>query len=208
MQEWPDIPETDTLVESRPDILTRDRTVKSNHSGTSFPTQDLEVGMTCYRTDQRKLFLLLDLAPNWKLIADLNKTYVASEDIGTTFQPRSSILDAMSAVTGSGLVQRDTSGSFLTLAVTAVAVSFLTAASAASMRSVLGLGTAATKNEGAGSTLDADKLDGQEGAFYLNPANLSTVVPNAKLPSNAHGSRTVSTGTPTGGADGDIWLQV
>ncbi|MDX5370596.1 MAG: hypothetical protein LPL29_14595 [Alphaproteobacteria bacterium] len=66
-----------------------------------------------------------------------------------------------------------------------------------------------TGNDGAGSGLDADLLDGQHGSYYRNASNLNAgTVPNARLPSNAHGTRTVSTGDPTGGADGDIWLKV
>ncbi|WP_426238185.1 hypothetical protein [Pararhizobium sp. DWP1-1-3] len=38
-------------------------------------------------------------------------------------------------------------------------------------------------NDGAGSGLDADLLDGQEGAFYQNAANLTGTIPDARLPS-------------------------
>lgn len=52
----------------------------------------------------------------------------------------------------------------------------LTAASATAMRISLGLGSAATRNEGAGGGLDADLLDGQHGAWYADiPARLSYV---------------------------------
>ena len=41
-------------------------------------------------------------------------------------------------------------------------------------------------NMGAGSTLDADRLDGQEGAFYRNASNLNAgTVPVARLPGGA-----------------------
>jgi hypothetical protein len=35
-------------------------------------------------------------------------------------------------------------------------------------------------NDGAGSTLDADLLDGEQGSYYLDPNNLSSVVPASK----------------------------
>ncbi|MEM6602520.1 MAG: hypothetical protein AAF621_00565 [Pseudomonadota bacterium] len=37
-------------------------------------------------------------------------------------------------------------------------------------------------NDGSGTGLDADLLDGQHGSYYLNPNNLSTIIPNSKLP--------------------------
>lgn len=39
-------------------------------------------------------------------------------------------------------------------------------------------------NDGAGTGLDADLLDGQQGSYYLDPANLSTTVPVAKQDPN------------------------
>lgn len=47
----------------------------------------------------------------------------------------------------------------------------LTTATAALMRAALGLGSAAVRNEGAGNGLDADLLDGQQGAYYRDRAN-------------------------------------
>ncbi|MGO4222131.1 tail fiber domain-containing protein [Lysobacter sp. TAF61] len=49
----------------------------------------------------------------------------------------------------------------------------LSLATAALIRTALELGSAALRNEGTGNGLDADKLDGQEGAFYLSWANLT-----------------------------------
>ena len=46
------------------------------------------------------------------------------------------------------------------------------------------------------------------GLTSLNASNLSSgTVANARLPTNARGSRTVSTGNPSGGSNGDIWLK-
>lgn len=54
-------------------------------------------------------------------------------------------------------------------------------ATAALFRASLELKSAALKDDGAGNGLDADKLDGQEGAYYLNYANL-TGRPAAAIP--------------------------
>ncbi len=50
---------------------------------------------------------------------------------------------------------------------TAFAKSMLAAVSATATRALIGLGNVATLNVGAGGGIDADKLDGQEGAYYL-----------------------------------------
>ncbi|MEI2454578.1 hypothetical protein [Lysobacter firmicutimachus] len=53
--------------------------------------------------------------------------------------------------------------------------SILNAASALLLRAALGLGNAAVRDEGAGKGLDADKLDGEHGAYYRNFDNLTNV---------------------------------
>ncbi|MGO1069234.1 tail fiber domain-containing protein [Lysobacter sp. CA199] len=53
--------------------------------------------------------------------------------------------------------------------------SLLSAATALALRSSLGLGSASVRNEGAGNGLDADKLDGEHGAFYRDYGNLTNV---------------------------------
>lgn len=95
-------------------------------------------------------------------------------------------------------------------------------------RSTLGLGTAATYNVGSGNSLDADFLDGQHGSYYAPLASPGlTGTPTAPTASagtsttqiattafvntagrNSLGARTVSTGQPSGGSDGDIWYVV
>jgi hypothetical protein len=51
--------------------------------------------------------------------------------------------------------------------------------------------------DGTGSGLDADKLDGIEANKFLQHAGAYT-----------SGQVTVSTSSPTGGSDGDVWLVV
>jgi hypothetical protein len=70
-QSYPDIPATDSLSASRQKLLDRDDALKSNFSGTAFPTTGLVVGMTCFRTDQNKLYMLKDTVPTWLEIANV-----------------------------------------------------------------------------------------------------------------------------------------
>lgn len=66
-QDYPDILSTDLVSASRVPLKTRDDTVKSNFSGTAFPTTDLLVGQHCYRTDLQKLYVLESTGPSvWK----------------------------------------------------------------------------------------------------------------------------------------------
>ena len=51
--------------------------------------------------------------------------------------------------------------------------------------------------DGSGSLLDADRLDGIEGSKHLKHGG-----------GYGSGTVTVSTSSPTGGSDGDIWLKV
>lgn len=84
MQNFLIIPETDTLQASLPKILGNDRTILSQSSGTVFPTTNLEVGMPCFRTDQKKLYVLTVLSPvTWTLVADVNNgviTWTSAND--------------------------------------------------------------------------------------------------------------------------------
>jgi hypothetical protein len=73
MQTYPGILATDTLSASRQAILDRTDTIKSTFSGTVFPTTNLEIGQKCYRTDQKKLYILVVVSPaSWIEIADVN----------------------------------------------------------------------------------------------------------------------------------------
>lgn len=65
--------------------------------------------------------------------------------------------------------------------------------------------TLLTGADGAGSLLDADKLDGQEGAFYQDASNLNAgTLPAARFDDTAHGSRGGGTlhAAATSGANG------
>lgn len=62
-QDYPDILSTDLVSASRANILARDNAIKSSFAGTAFPTTDLTVGQTCYRTDLSKVYVLESTGP-------------------------------------------------------------------------------------------------------------------------------------------------
>ena len=71
MQRYTEIPSSQTLADSLPLILNNDKTTMSCSSGTAFPTVDIQQGMLCFRTDEKKLYQLVDPAtPEWRCIAD------------------------------------------------------------------------------------------------------------------------------------------
>lgn len=48
------------------------QSLKSDFSGTEFPTTNLVAGMTCFRTDQNKVYRLLSDLQTWRLESDLS----------------------------------------------------------------------------------------------------------------------------------------
>lgn len=62
---------TSKLKDSLPLLVNSINTVLSNHSGAAFPTASLQRGMLCDRTDQGKLYILVDAAgPTWEVLFD------------------------------------------------------------------------------------------------------------------------------------------
>ena len=71
MQKYTEIPSSKTLADSLQLILQNDKTGISCSEGTAFPTVDVQVGQLCYRSDQKKLYQLIDAEePTWRCIAD------------------------------------------------------------------------------------------------------------------------------------------
>ena len=62
MQSFKEIQGQDNIKNSRTVINDSIKTVMSNHSGTAFPTTNLQVGMKCYRTDLGKTYTLTNVA--------------------------------------------------------------------------------------------------------------------------------------------------
>jgi hypothetical protein len=74
---------------------------------------------------------------------------------------------------------------------TATGLAVLGAASQAAGRSALALGTAATANVGSGNGLDADLLDGQHGAYYLDLAHATGTADVARIPTGTAADKVV-----------------
>lgn len=69
MQKYIEITEDTPIEDSREMLLNNDKTVASHYAGTTFPTENLVVGMECYRIDEDKKYRLVSLNPeNWKII--------------------------------------------------------------------------------------------------------------------------------------------
>mgnify|MGYP000852767823 FL=1 len=63
MQEFREILETDTVSDSREYINKGLQTLRSNFAGEAFPTENLAVGMKCYRIDKGRTYTLKSLDP-------------------------------------------------------------------------------------------------------------------------------------------------
>lgn len=142
VQSYPDIASSDDLTSSRQRILDRDDAIKSNFSGTSFPTTNLIVGMECYRTDLGIKYVLTSTSPTtWVQVADTNKTgdYLeVGQNLGDLDDPSAA---RANLELGSAAVQDDTY--FLK-----VGSDLSDLSDVVSARDNLGLGTSAVKNTG------------------------------------------------------------
>lgn len=74
MQLFESFAQTLSLKDSYSKIVNALKTLLSMSSGTTFPTTELQVGMLCYRTDQKKLYLLTQDTPSasWLALFDLS----------------------------------------------------------------------------------------------------------------------------------------
>ncbi len=114
--------------------------------------------------------------------------------------------DASRAVTPAGL-KAALDGRFGEGAPSAFVKGLLSLATAALIRAAIGVGSAALRDEGHGKGLDADKLDGQEGSFYLAWANL-TGKPAAFTPSAHTHPWAELTGVPSTASRWPTWGEV
>lgn len=110
MQQFVNVQSTETLTNSRAELINNDLTVMSCNSGTSFPTTNLQVGMLCLRTDLNQLYQLKDLTPTWIMIFDLaqvatNKAYVDGQV--ATCVPTSNVV---TTATANKILQLNSSG--------------------------------------------------------------------------------------------------
>lgn len=69
MQNYHDLQNTEAANVYLDKVKDNIQAVASNFSGTSFPTENLQVGMLCYRTDKKKLYQLTDTDPiTWESV--------------------------------------------------------------------------------------------------------------------------------------------
>lgn len=203
MQNYNDIPDTTTLTASRSVLLNNILTALSSSSGTAFPTTNLQVGMPCFRTDQQKLYILKDTTPTWILLLDL------STGAGSVGELNYSALVHNSGAASEGgevRLEKPASGSTLTGNLTVDLYNdqlrfFDSGGTGKGFYIDLSLGaaSAATKiwhdaNDGAGSGLDADTLDGQQ-ASYFAPIASPTFTGTPAAPTAAVGTNTTQIAT-------------
>lgn len=69
MQNYHDLQNTEAVNVYLAKVKDNMQSVASNFSGTSFPTDNLQAGMLCYRTDEKKLYQLTNTYPiTWESV--------------------------------------------------------------------------------------------------------------------------------------------
>lgn len=171
MQSYTEIPSSQSLQSSLALLLNNDKTTLSCSSGSAFPNTNLQVGMLCFRTDQNKLYILKDATPTWMLLLDLTTAGGAA-----VTELVSGVLLRKSAGTEGGdlRLEKPDTGSTLVgnLVIDLLGDKLRIFDSAGTNKGFFidlptGAASAATKiwhgaNDGAGSGLDADLLDGMQ----------------------------------------------
>lgn len=72
MQEYKDI-DIDSLISDGPDTINKNfKTLMSNNAGGKFPTDNLYAGMTCYRSDEGKIYTLKNDLSTWVELFDIS----------------------------------------------------------------------------------------------------------------------------------------
>ena len=88
MQSYKEIMETWTIASSLLPINENFLTLLTQNAGGSFPIQNLKEGMPCYRTDEKKLYVLTDaIYEIWVLVMDLTQTAVTKEYVDSIILP-------------------------------------------------------------------------------------------------------------------------
>lgn len=94
------IKETETLANSLDPINKNFESVQSQHSGTSFPQDNLVLGQPCFRTDTMSLYILSNVEYNlWIRVADLTMTLVNKEYVDILRIPLSRVDDIIDTAT-------------------------------------------------------------------------------------------------------------
>ena len=101
MQSYKEILETWTIAASLLPINENFLTLLTQNAGGSFPIQNLREGMPCYRTDEKKLYVLTDVEFEiWVLVIDLTKTAVTKEYVDSITIPLSRVTEWKDNSTG------------------------------------------------------------------------------------------------------------
>lgn len=207
-----DIPSTALVGSSLDDIKNRDQAAKTNFMGTALPTvtaDDVGMSVVIIKTENdiltRQVWRLVGFTGNnadWVIERDLNKGLVYSNTSSdkeiTDYQPLNTLLTSLSGQTaGSGQSNANkfpylsANNTFSLAPITATARNLLAAADAAAARSVLGLGSLATKNSVAAADI----------GNVLTISNLANATPNTIIKYNASGVPTLvsmPSGIPVG----------
>lgn len=100
MQKLVTIEEAWTLANSLGYINNNFRSLLTNNAGIAFPSTELELGMSCFRTDQLKMYNLVNVEREiWVLTMDLTQTYVTKEYVDNIKIPLSRVTDLIDSVT-------------------------------------------------------------------------------------------------------------
>jgi len=96
MQQYTSINGATLITQAPGKLMANIDTLLSSNEGTVFPSSNNVMGRVCYRSDQKKLYLMTDDSPaTWKLISDLSKTYVTYEDCNTDFINKSKVTSSL-----------------------------------------------------------------------------------------------------------------
>lgn len=210
MQNLLDIPDTTTLTASRSMLLNNILTALSNSSGTAFPTSNLQVGMLCFRTDQNKLYQLKDATPTWVQLIDLNSLPVgnlnalaAATNLNTVttsgFYRCNTITNGPSGLNYGQLIVCHGGSDTITQIYGDYATGTLYTRSG-NPTDVGGTGAWSawskewnSNNDGAGSGLDADLLDGYQSSQTATANTVAVRDANGKLAGDILGNAATAT---------------
>jgi hypothetical protein len=183
-QDFPDIPASTELRDSRALILQRDDSLKSNFSGTAFPSTGIVVGQLSYRTDQGKIYVLTNTSPTtWTEVTLAGSTAFLASSGGTltgnvTLETGAVNQIIMQVSDGSVELTRDTGGAYIDfknargdnydVRLVEVSGGLNVTTTGGGVLAINGNTVWHTANDGAASGLDADLLDGQHGSYYTD----------------------------------------
>lgn len=178
MDQFDEVRLTDKIKDSLSKLLNRDVTSLTFSAATAFPsdlTEDM-IGRFCNRTDLRALYVLTSFNPVvWTLALDYSSTPAKESDVAESYQPLNGNLSKLSDVTAGAniLPYFLNSNEMSSLLLTTLSKNLMTASSAADARTVLGLGSLATKSTVDNSDITANSITTDKLAF--TPVTLNDI---------------------------------